>query len=55
MGGEEAVSAEADSLDQPADEDVGPHLAHCPSGRTMQLEELPDPVARLRGDLRALE
>ena len=55
MGGEQPVAAEADPLDQPADEDVGAHLAHRPGGGPVQPEELADPVARLGRDLRALQ
>ena len=53
--GEEPMSPEADPLDQPAHEDVGSHLAHGPGRRAVELQELPDPIAGLGRDLRALE
>ena len=53
--GEQPVAAEADPLDQAPHEDVGPHLAHRARRGAVELEELADPVARLRRDLRALE
>jgi hypothetical protein len=54
VGGEEPMTAEADPLDQPAHEDVGPHLAHRSGRGAVELEELPDPVAGLGWDLGAL-
>ena len=49
------MSPEADSLDQPAYEHVGSHLAHGPGRRAVELQELPDAIAGLGRDLRALE
>ena len=42
------MAAEADPLDQAADEHVGPHLAHRPCGGVVEGEELADAIASER-------
>ncbi len=54
-GGEQAVAAKADPLDQPADEDVGAQLLQRPGRRRVEAQEGVDPVAGLGRKLRALE
>ena len=41
MGGEQPMPPEADPLDQPADEDVGAHLAHRPGRGVVEAEGTP--------------
>ncbi len=55
LGGEEALAAQADPLDQPPHEDVGAALLERRRGCPVELEEALDPLARLGLDLRALE
>ena len=52
---EEPLAAQADPLDQPPNEDVGPHLLERRRSRGVELQEGLDPVARLGRQLRALE
>ena len=55
LGGEEALAAQPDPLDQPPHEDVGAALLHRRRGFAVELEEGLDPLARLGRDLRALQ
>ena len=45
--GEELLAAQAESLDQPVDEEVGPRGVERRGGLAVELEELEDPLARL--------
>ena len=55
LGGEEALAAQADALDQPPHEDVGAALLHRRRGGAVELEEGLDPLARLGLELGAVE
>ncbi len=55
LGGEEALAAQADGLDQPPHEDVGAPLLHHPGGGVVELEEGLDPLARLGLELGRVE
>ena len=55
LGGEEALAAQADALDQPPHEDVGAALLHRRRGGVVELEEGLDPLPRLGLELGAVE
>jgi hypothetical protein len=55
LGGEEALAAQADALDQPPYEDVGATLLHRRRGGVVELHEGLDPLPRLGLELGAVE
>src|SRR6187549_2915023 len=55
LGGEEALAAQPDGLDQAPHEDVGAPLLQRRRGGPVELQEGLDPLARLGRDLRALQ
>ncbi len=55
LGGEEALAAQADPLDQPPHEDVGAAFLHRRRGFAVELQEGLDPLPRLGRDLRAFQ